>query len=312
MKQEVRITAIHDTTPEVRCFVLKPMTGTAEQSEPGAHIDVHLPNGLIWQYSLTNGPSDTSDYQIAVKKEVTGRGGSQAMHGLNVGDMLSVAAARNNFCLEPGRAIFLAGGIGITPLLSMARNLVAQGESFHFHLFARSQEFAPFKDEIDLMNVGIMHLGLVPPALNETLETILANPDTDTHLYMCGPAAFMDVVTETSKSLGWADSQVHLEHFALDPDNVDTQGDTFEVVLAKSGLTLEVSKDQTILEALEDVGIEIETSCESGICGTCVTPVLEGVVDHRDMYLTDLEKADGKIICVCVSKAQSRRLVLDI
>lgn len=313
MTQSVIIERVHQETPEIRCFDLKPEDG-AVQIVPGAHIDVHLPCGLIRQYSLWNGPGETDTYRIGVKREAEGRGGSAAMHALQPGDRLEISAPRNNFALadSDGPALLLAGGIGITPLLSMARHLHARGQDHTLHLFARNAEHAPFLRELGDLPHAPVHLGLIPPTLDKVLAGLLADPDPQAHLYLCGPGPFMDLVERQAAIAGWPQARVHLERFSADPESIDTSGDTFEVILKQSGQRITVEEGQTIIEAMEEAGIVPLTSCEQGVCGTCMTTVIEGEPDHRDDYLSAAEKAAGNVIMPCVSRCKGKRLVLDL
>ncbi|MRW89774.1 2Fe-2S iron-sulfur cluster binding domain-containing protein [Duganella sp. FT80W] len=275
----------------------------------GAHIDVHIGPGLVRQYSLCNAPGETRRYQIAVLREPASRGGSRAMHDrLQVGDTLRISAPRNHFPLQAARRTLLfAGGIGITPILSMASQLARDGSVFALHYCARSASRAAFAGAA----AGFGKLYLDDGGDKMDLPALLSEPDADTHLYVCGPAGFIDYVTGTARSLGWAPDRVHQEYFA--GAAVDTSGDSsFEVLLASSGKVVPVAAHQSIVQALATQGVEIEVSCEQGVCGTCVTRVLDGVPDHRDSYFTDAEKRANDQCTPCCSRALSARLVLDL
>ena len=313
----VRVGEVIDEAEGIRGFTLLPIDG-AQLPAPaaGAHVDVHLGVGLTRQYSITNGPGELDGYRIAVKLEPMSRGGSQAMHSrVKPGNELSISEPRNNFPLAEGadRQLLFAGGIGITPLLSMARHLAARGARFRLHYFARAPRFAAFaawlagcgwRDAVDF------HYGLDPDTQRDVLHELLAGPQSGTHLYMCGPGPFMDMVTEVARASAWSPGQVHCEYFSA-PAPVDTGGDGFELHLARSHKTLHVPPERTIIEVMRAAGIEIETSCEQGVCGTCVSTVLEGEPDHRDLYLNADEQAEGKLMLPCVSRACGTRLVLD-
>ena len=314
MTQTVTVKRLWDETPEIRCLELAPADGTPLAFEPGAHVEVHLPDKMIRQYSLWNGPADQSSILIGVKKEPQSRGGSVAMHSLSEGDTLVIGAPRNNFALHDndGPAILLAGGIGITPLLAMARHRAAQNRLCTLHLFARDASHAPFSKELSDLPEAPVHLGLNPPTLNKVIGGILSNADPMAHLYLCGPGPFMDLVEREAALAGWPADHIHLERFSIDPDTLELDGDSFEVVLRQSGKTIQVEPEQTIIEAMELAGIEPLTSCEQGVCGTCMTTVIDGVPDHRDQYLNDDEKAAGTLIMPCVSRCKGPRLVLDL
>jgi len=309
----VRVSRIWDETPEVKCFELVPLGEGLPVFRPGAHIDVVPLPGLVRQYSLFNGPEQTTSYFIGVKRELDSRGGSLAMHALKEGVEIEISEPKNNFDLIDDRApaLFIAGGIGSTPLLSMARHRQAAGLAAEFHIFARDRELTPFQNEIRSLG-GVSHHGMLPPKLNRTLGALLAAQSISAHLYICGPSLFMDLVVQIASALGWEDDHLHLERFSIEVLDLDLEGDAFEVVLAQSNATFTVKSDQTIIEALEEAGYNHLTSCEQGVCGTCYTTVLEGEPDHRDQYLTAEEKSSGTIIMPCVSRCKGKRLVLDI
>lgn len=308
------VTRIWEETPEIRCLELVPESGTVGEMAPGAHTEVHLPGGFVRQYSLWNGPDQRTSYLIGVKREPQSRGGSAAVHRLNVGDKIEIGALRNNFHLVPsdGPAILLAGGIGITPLLSMARACKAQGRPHVLHLFARDSAHAPFLKELSELGDAPVHLGLVPPTLDKVLKGILAEPTADANLYICGPGPFMDLVERLAAMAGWPSGRVHLERFSIDPDDIDTSGGGFEVILAQSGQTVFVNEGETIIGAMEKAGLVPLTSCEQGHCGTCMATVIEGEPDHRDSYLSRAERESGKVIMPCVSRCKGKRLILDL
>ncbi|MFT8483695.1 MAG: PDR/VanB family oxidoreductase [Gluconobacter cerinus] len=312
--QRVKIRRIVEQTPEIRSYELVPCDGSSVKFTPGDHIDVCVGDGIVRQYSLWNAPRDCDAYHIGVKRETNGRGGSAAMHALNEGDEIEVGLPRNNFELrsDEGPVILIAGGIGITPVLAMARHLQSVNRKCVLHLFARSAEHVPFKSELTALDEAPVYLGLVPPTLNAVLTGILSNPPADARLYFCGPGPFMDLIEQLAKNCGWKSDRVHLERFSVDAATLELDGDSFEVVLQKSGVTLTVEEDQTIIGAMEAAGLEPMTSCEQGVCGTCLTTVLEGEPDHRDFYLNPTEKESGTLILPCVSRCKGKKLVLDL
>lgn len=315
MSVNVCIEKVWDETPEIKCFELVTTDGSAlPEIDPGSHIDVHLSDGLIRQYSLWNGPDVTDRYCIGVKRERESRGGSIAMHALKQGDTISIDFPRNNFSLQTGsgHTVLLAGGIGITPLLSMAQHLAAEGKPAALHLFARDAEHAPFQKELAKLPLAPIHLGLVPPTLDGVLKGILGNLDADAHVFMCGPGPFMELVDKTAAICGVDPGHLHMEYFSVSPDTLDLTGDSFEVIFSKSGKSAVVSEDQTIIEVMEELGIEFLTSCEQGVCGTCLATVVDGQPDHRDHYLSEAEKSSGKVIMPCVSRCSGKRLVIDL
>jgi vanillate monooxygenase ferredoxin subunit len=282
--------------------------------EAGAHIDVHA-GELIRQYSLINTTAGDGSYRIAVKLEPNSRGGSQFMHALAEGARLKVGLPRNNFALHPGapHSVLLAGGIGITPLLGMAYHLLARGHSFSLDYFARSSERVAFAEEIGgtpLAPRTRFHLGLSGEAVPQALATSLNAVPPDAHVYTCGPGPFMQAVREAVAARPGL--VLHLEYFTAEPPVLDVAADSFRVKLAKSGTTVEVNANQTIIEALRAAGIEVETSCEQGVCGTCLTAVLAGRPDHRDLMLTEEEQKAGDRMLLCVSRSLDAELVLDL
>ncbi|WP_417587369.1 PDR/VanB family oxidoreductase [Pararhodobacter oceanensis] len=287
------------------------------QFECGAHIDLHLPNGLIRQYSLWAAPGDNSRYHIAVKREVNSRGGSEAVHAmLSIGDSLKISVPRNNFALDPNgsHAILLAAGIGITPLMSMALHLQANGKLFELHYFSRAPEVTAFADLIAnsaLAENTTHYYGQTAEAVQSTLQQILQPRPTGTHVYLCGPSPFIDAVKSITAA-HWPENTVHFEHFSAEKPVLTAGGDGFELYLAQSDKTFTVPSDQSIADVLTTNGIEVELSCEQGICGTCLTRVVDGIPDHEDMYLSDAEHALNDQMTICVSRCKSPRLVLDL
>ncbi|KAB7781910.1 PDR/VanB family oxidoreductase [Methylorubrum populi] len=316
MSQQFKVARIWDETSEIRCFELVPEDGhTLHAPEPGAHIDVHIADKLIRQYSLWNGPEDTRSYFIGVKKEAESRGGSAGMHGLAAGNLLTIGSPKNNFPMDADarKSILIAGGIGITPLLSMARYLAAEGRSYELHLFARSETHAPFKDLLGSLGNASFHLGLQAEARDALVDEILAGGKAEgAHVYTCGPKPFMNLIVTTAERQGWNPDRVHLEYFSADLPEASADDTAIEVVLAKSGRAIVVAPDQTITDALIAEGVDILTSCEQGVCGTCLTTVLEGEPDHRDVYLNPAERKANKTMLPCVSRCRGKRLVLDL
>jgi vanillate O-demethylase ferredoxin subunit len=315
---QVRVVRIAHEADDIKSFELGLADGAClPPFEPGAHIDVHVADGVVRQYSLCNGPDQDRSYLIAVKKEPASRGGSLGMHDhIKVGDTLDIGLPRNHFPLAPhaARHLLVGAGIGITPLLSMARHLLAAGADFELHYFGRSARHAAFRELLsgqDFAGRVTMHLGLEPDAVRTTLRRLLECRPRDAHLYLCGPGPFMDQVREQA-ARAWPDDAVHLEYFAADQALIDAPAGGFEVTLARSGGTYQVPESESIVEVLARHGIEVCISCEQGVCGTCVTTVLEGVPDHRDMFLSEAEKKSCSQMTVCVSRALSARLVLDL
>ena len=283
----------------------------------GAHVDVHLPGGLVRQYSLCNDPAETHRYQLGVLRDAASRGGSAAVHdSLQVGQSLTISAPKNHFGLAHGarRHLLLAGGIGITPLLCMAERLANTGADFALHHCTRSLVRTPFVQRIRtsaFANRVHWHHDDGDAAQKIDLAALLGTPHDGEHVYVCGPQGFMDAVLGTARAAGWPADQLHSEAFGAAP--VQHDGDAaFEVQLASSGRVVLVPAGQTVLQALAAAGVEVLSSCEQGVCGTCLTRVLDGQPDHRDQYLTPEEQAACDQFLPCCSRARSPRLVLDL
>jgi vanillate monooxygenase ferredoxin subunit len=281
----------------------------------GSHIDVHLPGGLVRQYSLCNDPGETHRYVIAVLRDESGRGGSKAVHDLiHEGDRIQISAPRNHFALahEAPHHLLLAGGIGVTPILCMAERLAASGESFHMHYCTRSRERTAFAERIERSTFSrSVQFHHDDSGSTFDVEQVLDNAPSGTHLYVCGPRGFMDAVLNTARAKGWPEERLHYEFFGAAVD-LSAAGNSFQVRIASSGATIEVPSECTVVQALAANGIEIMTSCEQGVCGTCLTRVLSGEPDHLDSYLTPEEQAANDQFLPCCSRARSPLLVLDL
>lgn len=284
--------------------------------EAGAHVDVHLPGGVLRSYSLAGDPRDRARWLLGVLREAQGRGGSRAMHeSLRVGEPITVGWPRNAFALAEGatHSVLLAGGIGITPLKAMAHALAARGASFELHYCTRTPRHAAFLDELRaLVPAGRLHLHHDNGERDKALDIagLLQTQAEGTHLYFCGPGGFMDACAAAASH--WASGTVHSEHFKAPerPRSDAAPAGSFEVRLARTGASVQVLPEQTIVRALELAGHRVPTSCLSGLCGACKVGYLEGEVDHQDFILDEEEKT--RCLTVCVSRATSACLVLDI
>jgi vanillate monooxygenase ferredoxin subunit len=283
----------------------------------GSHIDVQVPGGLTRQYSLCNDAGEQHRYRIAVLRDPASRGGSVAMHErVNEGDVIHISEPKNHFPLHPApRSLLFAGGIGVTPLLCMAQRLAAIDADFTLHYCTRSPERTAFQTEIAASAFAQrvrFHFDNGPPSQKLKLDSALKGEvPRQTRLYVCGPAGFIDHVVKAAKAWEWPADHIHLEYFSAAPQ--ETGGDTaFEVKLASTGKVYPVAADQSVVQALQAHGVEIITSCEQGVCGTCITRVLEGEPDHRDLYFTDEERAMNDQFTPCCSRSKSRVLVLDL
>jgi tetrachlorobenzoquinone reductase len=282
----------------------------------GAHIELQLASDLIRSYSLTNDPAERHRYVIAVKHEVDGRGGSAHVHTrLKVGDVLSISAPHNNFAYDEGEhaSVFIAGGIGITPILSMLRHASAIGRRWSLHYASRTRRDAAFLTEIKaLATASDSEANIVfdQEAGGAALDiaAIVARASAGTHLYCCGPLPMLEAFRAATRSR--PPPTVHLEYFSPVQEAATAGG--FEVRLAKSGRTVAVAPGKTILDALLDAGFPVSYACGEGTCGTCETRVIEGVPDHRDVYLTDEEHAANRQMMICCSGAKTPLLVLDL
>jgi vanillate O-demethylase ferredoxin subunit len=281
--------------------------------EAGAHVDIHVKAGLVRQYSLCGDPANADVYRLVVLKDPASRGGSLAVHEyLLEGQEVEISAPRNLFPLasDASRSILIGGGIGITPMTAMAYALESLESEMHY--CGRSRSRSALLDELEKANFArhvFTHFDDEDADQKLDLPVVLGVPGPGVHVYVCGPAGFTDWVISEATKAGYADDHVHREYFQVD---VDVSGAGFEVVAERSGKTVQVAEGQSIVDALSAFGIKIEISCEQGVCGTCLCDVLEGEPDHRDVYLTDDEKAANDQILVCCSRAKSKKLVLDI
>jgi vanillate O-demethylase ferredoxin subunit len=314
----VRVAARRDEALDIIGLDLVAADGRALPAfTAGAHIDLHLPGGLIRQYSLCNPPGDTGVYRIAVLRDPASRGGSRAVHdAMTVGTELSISTPRNHFELAPSAPhhLLLAGGIGITPLWAMAEQLAQSGGSFTLHHCTRSRERTPFVEILAASAYADRvqhHFDDGEAAQKLDIAATLAQAPAGTHLYVCGPQGFMDAVLNAGRAAGWPEERLHREYFAAAPVDRTDDG-SFELELASSGRVIPVRADQSALAALLAAGLDIPMSCEQGVCGTCLTGVKAGTPDHRDQYLTDEEQAANDQFLPCCSRSKSARLVLDL
>ena len=316
---EVLVRKVRSETSEIRSFELVAKPGEALPAfEAGAHIDVFPLPGLCRQYSLVNNPADRSRYVIGVKRELTGRGGSSAMHA-RLAQERGRRHRRTRTTIYPGpgsgRSLLFAGGIGVTPLLSMAQALWERGADFELHYFVRANSEIAFRDlivESPWSNRVAYALWARSATAERCPAEIMRSRSEDGALYVCGPNPFMDVVRTCAEAGGWPSSSIILEHFSVQPPKLSPGTGEFVVRLAKSGQELVVPSDKAIIEVLREAGVDIKTSCEQGVCGTCLTVVVEGELEHNDLYLSDEEHDGGRLMTPCVSRCRSKLLVLDI
>jgi vanillate O-demethylase ferredoxin subunit len=314
---EVRVAAIRPEAPGICSFELAP--ASKQQALPafsaGSHIDVFTPAGQVRQYSMCNDPSESHRYVIGVLRDPKSRGGSESLHrDVRVGDILRISTPRNHFPLagDAGKSLLVGGGIGITPILCMAERLHTLGRDFEMHYYARARERAAFLGRIAGSNFSSrVHLHFDEESGGTSLNAAeLLSVSADTHLYVCGPQGFMDQVLANARAAGWAQERLHLEFFSNTQSH--QRDGAFKLQLASSGRVLEVAEGQTAADALEAAGVPIMLSCGEGVCGTCVTRVLEGIPEHRDLYLSDSEHALNQHFTPCCSRAKTPLLVLDL
>ncbi|MCL2428689.1 MAG: PDR/VanB family oxidoreductase [Alphaproteobacteria bacterium] len=278
--------------------------------EPGAHIDLHLPGNIVRQYSLFGDPADPSCYRIGVRSVGGGVASGFVHRRLRPGEVVTVSAPRNNFPLvRSERYLFIAGGIGITPLMPMMPAADAAGAPWTLLYCNKNAADAPFLQEIRRF-AGTLSLHSSQDGTRLEVAKAVATPQENTALYCCGPESLMVAVEEAAA--GWPAGSVHFEWFTPRSRAVEAVPGLFDVVCERSGRTLEVPPDRSVLAVLNDAGIAVPCSCQQGVCGTCEVRVLSGDVDHRDSILSSAEQAANETMMTCVSRSKGARLVLDI
>ena len=289
-----------------------PSGGDLPVWSPGAHIDLNLGSGLTRQYSLCGDPANRSVWMVAIRRHDAGTGGSERAHKiLHEGVAVDVRGPRNHFTLEPARRyIFVAGGIGITPIMAMARAAAAGGADWRLAYVGRSLSRMVFADA--LQQWGGDRVSLHPRDMQSPIDlpTLLGTAQPETLVYCCGPDSLLVAVEELCAR--WPSDSLRVERFVSKSVTTPLEENAFEVVLPGRGTVLQVTGKETILEVLEAAGVTVPSSCRQGICGTCETPILSGTVDHRDALLTPEEQVSNETMMVCVSRATSARLVLDL
>ncbi len=293
---------------------LRPLDGELLPAwAPGAHLDLHLPGGLVRQYSLCGDPADRSAWRVAVLREQAGRGGSAIVHDqLRPGTVLDVVGPRNNFELREAEShLFIAGGIGITPLLAMVAEVEASRRPWQLLYGGRTRAGMAFLGELARYGDHVLvhpqdEYGLLD------LDAVLGEPTAGRHVYCCGPEPLLSAVEDRCRN--WAPGSLQVERFAAKPQapHDPTAEQAFEAVFEQSGVTVTVAPGQSILQAAEAAGLDLPNSCREGICGTCEAAVLEGRPDHRDSLLTEDERAADDTMMICVGRAFGDRIVLDV
>ena len=315
----VRIVHREEIADDITLFEMKHFSGGELPAfTAGAHIDVHLKDGFVRQYSLSNSPNERHRYVIGVLRDEAGRGGSKALHDrLRVQDKVRISHPRNNFELtaDASKVILLAGGIGVTPLKAMAHRLEEMGIDYEMHYCAKDESCTVFAAELAPMHASgklQFHFDNGDPSKGLDLKRLLSKTGPGVHVYYCGPGGFMKACA--AATVHWAPGTVHFEHFKAPEraasDNVAAAVGEFIVKIASTGQQIPVSSDRSIADALEDAGVAIETSCRAGLCGTCKVRYVSGEVEHNDCILGDDEKQE--YLTTCVSRASSQELVLDL
>jgi len=290
--------------------------------QPGPHVDVFLRDGLCRQYSLSRYRPAPQKYQIAVLKESSSRGGSEWVHeNLKIGDKIQISTPRNLFSLSAqnsGSSLLFAGGIGVTPILCMAEYLAHRKENFHLHYSGRTLSRMAYLERLsraDLASNVSIYVDSDPDYKKIDLESILTHQvELQPYIYVCGPEGYINAVISLAQKLGWPEEKIHFERFTNNAlsESAEAGDSSFEVQIASTGLVVQVAADESIIEALARHDVFIETSCEQGICGSCLTSILEGVPEHRDLYLSEQEKKANNQFLPCCARAKTKRLILDL
>ena len=312
----VEVVGIEQVTPQIKHFRLAPVAGgTLPVFSGGSHIVVVMQGaGRVHRnpYSLLSTPQQLDTYEIGVRRMEESRGGSHFMHdSVGIGSRLEIAHPINLFGLDKiaRKHLLLAGGIGITPFLAQLEDLHGGDVPYELHYSVRSREHAAFLDRLHRREGARLHMYYDSEGQTLSFDSLLATQPLGTHVYVCGPAGMIKHVIATAHACGWPDSHIHWEQFSAPP-----VGDAFEVFLARSKKNVHVPSDQSLLESIEAAGVEVPYLCRGGVCGFCHTRVLEldGELIHNDHYLSDADKAKGKSIMPCVSRARCKTLILDL
>ena len=311
---KVRIHSITYAADGVLLFDLRsPDNAPLPEFTPGAHIDLHTRDGLMRSYSLMSDASDRHHYILGIKREVASRGGSAWMHeGVRPGAVLEVSGPRNHFALVEGApySVFIAGGIGITPLWSMVQRLRALGRPWELHYRARSRAAAPLLQGLAAFSEqGRVHVSFSDESSGRLdIARVVRDTPAQSHFYCCGPVSMIEAFQTACAGIDL--DRVHYEYFA--PKEAPATGGGFTVRLARSGREIPVAVGQTILESLKACGLDVPSSCQQGVCGACETKVLSGTPDHRDLVLSDAEKEAGQTMMICCSGSLSQMIELDL
>ncbi|GAA3547372.1 PDR/VanB family oxidoreductase [Nocardioides daeguensis] len=310
---DLKVVAAVEAATDVVALTLAAEDGAALPPwTPGAHIDLVLGEDLVRQYSLCGSPADTGQYRLGVLRAPDSRGGSKTVHAeLHEGATVRVRGPRNHFPMVASpRYLFIAGGIGITPMLPMIAEAEASGAEWRLVYGGRTRSSMAFLDELAAYGDKVSLLPQDEAGFPD-LDALLGEPVPDTLVYTCGPTGLLDAVEERC-SASWPVGSLHLERFSAKAPAADEQDSAFELVLQRSGLTLEVPADKSIFEVCREAGVSVVGSCLEGVCGTCETEVVEGDVEHRDSILNEEERESNEFMMICVSRCRGDRLTLDL
>ncbi len=319
-KLSVRVAQITREAEDINAYeFVDPDGGQLPPFTAGAHLDVWTPNGDLRQFSLSNNPSERHRYVVAVLRERQGRGGSASFHDdVHEGDIVTISAPRNNFPLNEyaDRHLLIAGGIGITPMLAMVRRLQDIRADYNLYYCARFPENTAFQEE--LRNEPFAsHVEFVfdegnPQEKGLDLKSLLSTYEQGTHLYCCGPGALMNAVREAAQ-VAYPEEAIHFEFFSTEGLEIEhSESVDFQVEVQNTGQVFDIPAHKSVLDVLREAGFDLDSSCEEGICGTCAMQVVEGEVEHRDLFLTAKAKKEGKWMMICISRAKGDRLVLEV
>jgi vanillate O-demethylase ferredoxin subunit len=309
----LKVQSVAAQTPFIRSLVFGVEGGGVPPWQAGAHIRVSLPNGEDRPYSLMALPDlPEGTLALGVLREQQSTGGSQFMHALKVGDVVAATGPVNNFRLHEGRspALLFAGGIGITPILSMAAELKVQGIPYRLHYAGRTDGLLAFLPQLRAICNDALRIHYDNDDSRLDIAAALKEAPANSHFYVCGPAGMIDAVKAAARAADIAADRIHYELFKAQLPS--SQDKSFEVELRSTGQVISVAAGQTIIQALEATGLDILYDCQRGDCGICQCGVIAGEPDHRDVILSDDEKASNKVMQICVSRAKSERLVLDL
>jgi tetrachlorobenzoquinone reductase len=313
---DARLVKIEDVARDTKTYTFQRVDGgKLPPYKPGAHIDLHLPNGLMRQFSLVVPVSDPDSYTVGVKRDENSRGGSRyIIEQMKVGDQIKISAPRNNFPLveDADHVVLLAGGIGVTPIWCMAQQLEAQGSSWKIHYACRSQADMAFMNDLKKLDPNKVHLHFDDEAGGKVMDlaAAIAEAPANAHFYCCGPNPMLKAFEAAATSRPKAN--VHIEYFTAKEETSANELGGFWVELSRSGEKYFIPPGKKVLEVLFDAGVDVDYSCELGICGACETRVISGTPIHHDSVMSEEEQASGEKVMICCCGCATERLVLDM